>query len=127
MVQSETQGCKENTNVLKINSHIFKPLTPAFVVGLVHLAISVRKPLSIARLKGGERGETGCVRYYTSKKTRLLAIQFFQRRLRGKVYVPFYYPDLAQIGITGNQLTQFKAKSMVPFTVSRYCKQQCWG
>ena len=78
MVQSETQGCKENTNVLKINSHIFKPLTPAFVVGLVHLAISVRKPLSIARLKGGERGETGCVRYYTSIKLGFLQSNSFR-------------------------------------------------
>ena len=55
-----------------------------------------------------------CAEVLHIDKTLLLAIRSFQRRLAGKVLVPFYYPDSAQIGISGDQLPQSKAESMVP-------------
>ena len=55
-----------------------------------------------------------CAEVLHINKTLLLAIRSFQRRLARRVLVPFHHPDSTQMGITGDQLPQSKAESMVP-------------
>ena len=55
-----------------------------------------------------------CAEVLHINKNLLLAIRSFQRRLAGRVLIPFHHPDSAQMGITGDQLSQSKAESMVP-------------